>query len=123
MLPIEGGGRLVGEHELRLLDQGPADGDTLLLAARHLQRAQIRFFGQAEHRQHFVGPVMCFARRQAVAPAQHHFHLLAGGERGEEVVALEDEAEMVEAKRFALPFGHAPEIAVLNEDAAGIGVQ
>jgi hypothetical protein len=41
--PIGGAGRLVGEAEGRLLDQGPSDGRPLLFAARQLAGKQVFF--------------------------------------------------------------------------------
>src|SRR5438477_618071 len=95
------GGR-VGETKRWLLEQGPADGHALLLAAGELNRAQVSLLGQAKKRQHFVGALAGFAVRRALAPAQHHLQLLAGGQGGEKVVSLEDEAAELQAKGLAL---------------------
>src|SRR5438034_11677358 len=46
MLPVECAGRLVGEAESWILDEGPADGHALLLAARELSGPQRGFLGQ-----------------------------------------------------------------------------
>jgi hypothetical protein len=45
---VEVAGRLVGQDDLRLVDQGPGDGDALLLAARELGRLVVGSIGQAD---------------------------------------------------------------------------
>jgi hypothetical protein len=48
-LAIEIAGRLVGEDERRIRDDGAGDADTLLLAARELARVVLAALGQAHN--------------------------------------------------------------------------
>jgi hypothetical protein len=105
VLPVEGGGRLIGEDEARLLDERSANRDTLLFTAGQLQRPQLCLFRQAEHVEHLSCFLAGFPERRAGAPAEDHFQLFAGGQGREEIVALEDETEVLEAEVFALAFG------------------
>jgi hypothetical protein len=53
---------------------------------------------------------------------QDDLHLLAGGERGEQVEALEDEAAIGEAEAVDLAARQEPEVGVERDDAAGVGL-
>ena len=60
---VEIGGRLVGQHDLRMLDQRAGDGDALFLAAGELVGPLAALVGQAdglEHRQ-WCAPARSFA--------------------------------------------------------------
>ena len=48
---VEIAGRLVGEQQARSVDQGPRDGDALLLAAGELRRRVVFAFAEAEQLQ------------------------------------------------------------------------
>jgi hypothetical protein len=123
VLPIEGRGGFIRETEGRILDEGPADGDALLLAAGKLQRPQARLLRHAKHRQDMVGAGAGLTRGHVAAPAEHHLELLAGGECGKQVVALENEAAVAQPKLLALPFRHAPQLLIQDADRAGVGFQ
>src|SRR4051812_3525689 len=108
MFPVESRSRFVGKTEARFLDERSADRHALLFAAGKLSGAKVCFLGEAQERKHGIGALGRLAGAEAVAPAQDHFELLAGGECGEEVVALEDEAEVFQPKGFTLRFGCGP---------------
>jgi hypothetical protein len=71
-LGVQGRGRLVEEHHLRLHGQGAGDCHSLLLAARELARELTRLFGYPHPGKHLhaqlfrlgFGHVTHFARRQ-----------------------------------------------------------
>ena len=54
MLGVEVAGRLVGEDQLGVADQGAGDGDALLLAARELARPVLGAVGDADLVHHRV---------------------------------------------------------------------
>ena len=56
MLGVEVAGRLVGEDQLGVADQGAGDGDALLLAARQLARPMLGAVGDADLVHHRLDP-------------------------------------------------------------------
>ena len=54
-LAVELAGRLVGEDDHRVLDQGPGDRDPLLLAARELPGAMVQAIAQADRPEQLGG--------------------------------------------------------------------
>src|SRR5438270_836179 len=86
---VPSGGPVIGEQELRALDERPADRHALLLTAGHLHGPQLRLLRQAEVGKDGGRALAGVARGRVGAPAQDHLELLARRERGEEVVALE----------------------------------
>src|SRR5215467_7164754 len=92
---VEVAGGLVGEDDFRPADQGPRDGDPLLLPAGQLRRAVPQPRAQA-HRVHDrvePGPV-----GGAPRDVQREGDVVRGGECGQQVVGLEDEADVVAAQ-------------------------
>ena len=60
---IEMGCRLVGDDDGWLVDQGPCDGDALLLTTRKLRQLAAALVGQPEARQDGLGTVAHFGKR------------------------------------------------------------
>lgn len=54
--PVQGAGRFVGEAKAGVLDQGPANGHPLLLAAGHFHRPQVGLLGHPQNAQDLLGP-------------------------------------------------------------------
>src|SRR5437660_10939520 len=100
VLPVESAGRLVGEAESRVLDEGRPDGDTLLLAAGELSGAKACLLGEPELGQHFIDADSRFFRCRPAAPTQNDLQLLPRGKGREEIIALKNKAKVAETKRF-----------------------
>ena len=62
---VEIAGRLVGQHQRRLVGERAGDGDALLLAARQLRRAMIEPLGKPERAEQLLGAL----RRAAAGSA------------------------------------------------------
>ena len=97
-LAIERAGRLVGEDDLAAVHQRARDADALLLAARELRRA-----GCAAGRRGRAGSAgrwraLVRAPRVDAGIDRGHLDVLDGVEIGQQLVALEDEAEMLAAQ-------------------------
>src|SRR5262245_59906593 len=60
---VEVARRFVGQDELRFVDQGTRDGDTLLLAAGELIGMVMRPVGEADHFQRLQRALTLYARR------------------------------------------------------------
>ncbi len=72
---VEIGGRLVGEQQGRLVDEGAGDGRAPLLSGRQLGRVGIEVRGEAEPRQQIGGLLRRSRRRRCggrAAPAMRH---------------------------------------------------
>ena len=121
--PVERAGRLVGEAEPRALEQGTPHGHALLLAAGELVGADVAAAAQAELVEHLGDAAAGLAARGALAPADDHLQLLAGRQRGEQVEALEDEAEVPQPEPLAGRFAHPPEVLPQDRHLAPIGPQ
>ena len=78
---------------------------------------------QAKQFQHRLRTLAGFAPRQALAPLQDDFQLLAGSQGGEQIVSLKDEADvpLPEALPFALV--HSPQVVAQGEDLPAVGLQ
>ena len=98
---VEIAGRLVRQHQLRLVGERARDRDTLLLAARKLARTMVEPRAQAQRAEQFARPrLRLFARLAGDQLRQDH--VLFGAEIGQQVVELVDEAEIVAAQFGAL---------------------
>ena len=99
---IDIAGRLVGEQELGLLDQGAGDRRALLLAARKHRRQHMHALAKADPSQQFdhVGAI---ARLVAPAHAQRQRDILIGGQVVEQAEILEHHADAAPQRRAARP--------------------
>ena len=90
--PVEIAGRLVGEHELRLGDQGASHRRALPLAAGELRGPVGEAFGEPDPRENRR---RALPRRLGIhAPyQQRHRDILEGREFRQEMVELVDEAQ------------------------------
>ena len=87
--------RLVGQDDRRVAGQGAGDGHTLLLAAGELVGLVPELAAQAHPLQRCDGAV---ARRCAAAHAgvdEGDFHVFQQGQLGQQIVLLEDEAQLL----------------------------
>jgi hypothetical protein len=103
---VERAGGLVAEQHVGLLGHSAGDGDTLLLAAGQLAGEMAAPRAQPHQRQRLV------RGHRVAGDLGHQLDVLLGGERGHEVVELEDEAEMVAPIAGELPVGHRGQLAV-----------
>src|SRR6187551_2825054 len=101
-LAVEIAGRLVAHEQRRVRDERSGDRDTLLLATRKLSRLVLRAVREADEleRRGDVAPAL---RRGQLREEQRHLDVALGREDGQQVVELEDEADVARA-----PFGELP---------------
>ena len=114
---------LVGQKELRVVDEGPADGHALLLAARELGRAELHPLLEPDELQQFGGPVADVVLLLFPVERGHEDVFEHGGVR-QEVEALKDEADVLVAQLRELvvvELHHVP--AGEDETARGGDVQ
>src|SRR5690606_18766085 len=98
---VEVPGRLVREHQLRTVGERAGYGDALLLAARELARAVREPMLEPQRAEQLTGARQGFGSRDTGDQLRKH-HVLLGGEVGQQMVELIDEAEMVAAQPRAL---------------------
>ena len=89
---IEVRGRLVGDDDLRVVDQRPGNGDALHLAARQMFDGEQGAILQAERIQQLIAPALQSAVRNAGRIGRQH-HVLEGGEAADQIESLKDETE------------------------------
>ena len=96
---VQVAGRLVGQNQLRLGDQGARHPDELLLAPRQLARVEVFLAHDLEPVEGVGHEALPFGPGH-VAVRQRHVEVLGDGEVVEQVVALEDEPDVGAAERL-----------------------
>ncbi len=92
-LEVQVGQRLVEQEQARLQDQGPSDGDALLLPARELGRVAIRHVRQIDELQHLADPAPDL-RLPDLAQTQAERDVVEHRQVGKQRVALEHETDV-----------------------------
>lgn len=114
---IEVAGGLVGEEDGRAESEGAGEGNALLFAAGELDRVVIEAAVEAD-----AGEEIASAAATGSVRGAGEFHreknVLLGGERRNEVVALEDEADLAPAHESHPVFGEAGDIFAIEDDCA-----
>ena len=109
-LVVQGAGGLVAEQELGVLREGSRDGDPLLLAAGELGREVVHPVGKAHVPQHLLGV-------QGVrADLGRQLHVLESRQVLDQVIELEDEADVPAAVLGELPGVVAAHLAAVHQD-------
>ena len=93
---VEGTRGLVGEHDLRVVDQCPRDGDALHLPAGHLPGLFLHLIGESDARECLGGTGTPLRARNA-GERQGEFHVGEHALVRNEVVRLEDETHAMVA--------------------------
>jgi hypothetical protein len=112
---IERASGLVGEDEPGTVGQGTGDGDALLLADGELGGPVVEAVGEADFGEEMLGPA---AIGWAAGEGHAEEDIFQGGEAGEEMMGLEDVADVSAAEFIALGFGEGGEI---DFDFCGFG--
>src|SRR5579885_1317142 len=112
---IEISGRLVRQHQLRLIDQSTRDRDSLLLAARKLRGQMREPAAKANAPQGGSGFV--FVRDRMKILGQHH--VFERIEIRDEVKLLEDEADFFRAIAHQIAFAEPREVNAIDNHTPG----
>jgi hypothetical protein len=112
-LGVEVACRLVGEENLRPMNECAREGNALLLATGELQWIVVEAVGEADVTEDSRGvlPAAVFA-----AEFQRHEYILDGGERGNELEILEDESDGAIAQGCARIFIERAEFLAIEAD-------
>ncbi len=94
VLGVERRGRLVGEDHRRIADHRARDGDALLLAARELARIVPGLAGKADAFERRPRLLLGF-RGALAAHVEREPHVVRRGQRREQVIGLEHEADVL----------------------------
>ena len=114
-LLVEIAGGLVGEQHRRARGQGAGDGDPLLLAAGEHCRPVVAPLAQTDLREQRLGPRPPLGGRQPSDP-ERHLGVLERRELRQEVVELEDEADVAVPEGDELAIGHPRDLPPLDPD-------
>lgn len=117
---IEGTGGFVDQENGGVVHQGTGDVDALALAAGELVGAPAGLVGQADGVEQFHGPVVGAAWVAAVDVC-HDLELFGGGEGGQQVGLLKDDADLVAAQVGEVTAVQAGGGRAVDGDGAGIG--
>ena len=122
-LAVQRAGGLVGQEDVRVVDEGPGDGNALHLAAGHLGGHLVELVAQPHLFQGVHGPAAALLLGHA-RQGQGKLHVGEHRLMGDQVIALEHEADGVVAVGVPVAvlvvLGGA---AVDDEVAAGVAVQ
>ena len=118
-LAVQVAGRLVAEQESRVGDDGAGNGDALLLSAGELARIMIHALGEADDAERGFN-VLAPLGFGELGEEQRQLDVLKGREHGDEVVHLEDEADVACAPLGELTGGHVRDFVASDGDAAGV---
>ena len=91
---VEVAGRLVGEHDLGVRDERACNAHALLLSAGHLVRKVVHAVLQSHAAEHFLRLQQPHIRVDALEH-QRHGHVFRRRQLRQQVVGLEDEADML----------------------------
>src|SRR5579863_8476688 len=117
---VEVAGRLVSKQNFWLVDDGASDGHALLFAARHFGWLVSEAAVEAEH---FGDDVEAMGIEAVAMNVLGDGDIAFGGERGEEVEALKDEADFAAAELGALGIAHFGQIVAVNKHSAFRGLR
>ena len=98
VLAVEVAAWFVGQYQFRVVHQGAGNGDALLFTAGELRWEMIEALREAEACKQLSCPFFC-GGELASCDEFRHCYIFKGGEVGEEVVELEDEADFAVAER------------------------
>src|SRR5437868_482852 len=115
---VEITGRLVGEQEARLQDESAGERHALLLAAGQLPGPVIEAVTQADQLEHLASDARRLLARQP-ADQRRHGGVVQRGELREQVVELEDEADVAVAEARQRLLSHLERVLAVVEDVAG----
>ena len=113
---VEVAGRLVGQHDRRIVGQRARERHALLLAARELRRVVMRAAGQPD----FLEQRSARAPRVGDAGDLHrHGDVLVRGQRRDEVEELEDEPDLLAAQPRERVLVEPRDVDAVDEHVAG----
>ena len=118
---VEIGGGLVGEDERGAMDDGASDGDALALAAGEEIGAMMGAGGEADVFESFGDAAAAFERWRSLNE-KRVLDIFGGGEDGDEIEGLKDEADLFAAEQGGFGRGEAGGVDAFNQDAAGGGL-
>ena len=118
---IQGAGGLVGQHDLRVVDERAGNGHPLHLAARELARLLVQVLGQAHGCQGLLGAARALGLPHA-RQRQCQLHVLQDGLVRNEIVALEHEPYAVVAEGVPVAILVAVGGDAVDDHVAGVVV-
>lgn len=120
---VQARGRLVGQDQLRVADEGASDRRPLLLAARHLTR--ILRVGSLDPKVLHEGADLGLARGLVLLTLElgDQLELIADTHVGQELVVLEDKTQQLQALARPLLLAQLCEVLACDGDAPLVGRQ
>jgi len=118
---VEVAGRLVGEKQLRRIDQRTGDGDPPLLAARQHGREGVQAIGQADIGKKPAGASVGRFGIERLGKQRGQGDIVQGAEIGQEARELEDEADLACAESGKLVLARRPDVGTVQRHLALAG--
>lgn len=103
---VEVASGLVAHEDVGVVDQGPGDGDTLLLTAGELAGMVMQAVGEADERQFVLGALTALAKGDAAGVEERELDVFERRSASQQIEILKDEAETVIADAGSLVTRH-----------------
>src|SRR2546422_1025262 len=116
-LRVELPGGLVRQEERRVIGEGHSDGDTLLLSPAQLVGAVARTLRHAHELEQLL-PAFRTDRGALPCEPQRQFDVFFGGERGDQVGELKDEADLRESILDEISISEVNKVGTIHLDSA-----
>ncbi len=114
---VEVAGGLVGENDFGIVDEGASNADALLLSARELRRRVMGAVFEADAVEGVEGFLLV---GHAVKILRQH-DVLNGGEIGNQMKLLKDEADLVSTNAIQLATRNGGDVQIVEPDFTGAG--
>ena len=120
VLRVETSRRFVGKDYRRVVNQSPCHGDTLLLTSRQFVRLMLGAVGKSHEVEQFHGALLRLALRHAGNESWNH-DVFYCRELRQELVELEDEADVLVAEVGKLLLVQLSYINAVDGDVSAVG--
>ena len=115
---VEVAGGLVGEENAGLVHEGAGQRHALLLAARKLLRKMVRAIAQPHTGKQVAGAAGGLLGGHRTGELERHLHVFERGQRGNQLEALEHEADLFATQLSATIFVETSEFFAVERHCA-----
>ena len=102
-LRVETARRLISQDQFRMIEDGPRDGDTLLLTTRELEGHAAGFVVHSHSFQHLMDALVDLVMLLPASRLEHELQILIDGTVCEQLEILEDDTHLPSQGRNLLP--------------------
>src|SRR5215472_7883448 len=123
ILRVEIAGRLIGQHDGRLIDEGAGEGHSLLLAAAQFGRAVLQTLIDPQQTRDALDALTIGAAVAMSGNVPCNLDVTFGRKRRQEIKLLEDKTDFAAAQAGTIGIRHRRKVDPINDHTARIGVR